>query len=69
MALGRHFHSPLKPTRQYLPTPCVRPRWQHTGICPTKVLLTRGMRGVSNYSTDPETHSLLESLVPTIPSQ
>ena len=29
-----------------------------------KVLLTRGMRGASVYSTDPETHSLLESLVP-----
>ena len=29
-----------------------------------KVLLTRGMRGASVYSTDPETQSLLESLVP-----
>jgi uncharacterized protein len=29
-----------------------------------KVLLTRGMRGASIYSTDPETQSLLESLVP-----
>jgi DUF2075 family protein len=30
-----------------------------------KVLLTRGMRGATLYSTDPETQSLLESLVPT----
>lgn len=29
-----------------------------------KVLLTRGMRGASVYSTDPETQSLLESLIP-----
>jgi uncharacterized protein len=29
-----------------------------------KVLLTRGMRGASVYSTDRETHSLLESLIP-----
>lgn len=29
-----------------------------------KVLLTRGMRGTTVYSTDPETQSLLESLIP-----
>jgi len=29
-----------------------------------KVLLTRGMLGTTVYSTDPETHRLLRSLVP-----
>ena len=32
-----------------------------------KVLLTRGMRGATVYSTDPETQSLLERLIPIGP--